>query len=95
MTLTKDGITVLNNASVPATMSHIGCTGYFSLPKALITYMPITCVADYLLLQEMIHHIEQWSTENYLNFNSSECKYMVRKRAPLMPDVPYCCLGVP
>ena len=38
----------------------------------------------------MIRHIEQWSTENYFNFNSSKCKYMVvsRKRAPLVPDVP-------
>ena len=55
----------------------------------VLLYRIITCAADYLLLQEMIRHIEQWSTKNYLNFNSSKCKYMVvsHKRAPLVPDV--------
>ena len=43
----------------------------------------------------MICHIEQWFTENYLNFNSSKCKYIVvsRKRAPLVPDVPLLLFG--
>ena len=56
----------------------------------VLLYRIITCIADYLLLQEIIYHIEQWSTENFLSFNSSKCKYMVvsRKKNPLIPDIP-------
>ena len=43
----------------------------------------------------MIKHIEQWSIENYLDFNTSKCKYMVvsRKRDPPEPDVPLLLFG--
>ena len=43
----------------------------------------------------MIRHIEQWSTENYLNTSSSKCKYMVvsHKRAPLVPGIPLLLFG--
>ena len=56
----------------------------------VLLYRVITCVADYLLLQEMICNIEQWSTENSLNFNTSKCKYVIvsRKRNPPEPAAP-------
>ena len=56
----------------------------------VLLYHTITCVADYLLLQDVICQIEQWSTENFLSFNSSKCKYMVvsRKKNPLVPYIP-------
>ena len=45
--------------------------------------------ADYLL-QEMICIIEQWTSDNYLSFNTSKCKYMIIscKRNPPLPDIP-------
>ena len=56
----------------------------------VLLYRIITCVADYHLLQELICRIEQWSTKNYLDFNTSKCIYMIvlRKRNPPVPDVP-------
>ena len=53
----------------------------------VLLYWIITCASDYLL-QQMIHHIEQWSAENYLDFNSSKCKFIVvsHKRDPIMPE---------
>ena len=63
----------------------------------ILLYRIITCAVDYLLLQEMIHRIEQWSTENYLSFNTSKCKYMIvsRKRNPPEPYVPLQLFGSP
>ena len=56
----------------------------------LLLYRIITSAADYLLLQEMICKIEQWTSDNYLSFNTSKCKYMIisRKRNPPLPDIP-------
>ena len=55
-----------------------------------LLYRIITSAADYLLLQEMICIIEQWTSDNYLSFNTSKCKYMIisRKRNPPLPDIP-------
>ena len=56
----------------------------------VLLYRTIACAADYASLQEVISRIEQWSTENYLSFNTSKCKFMVisRKINPTLPDAP-------
>ena len=69
----------------------------------VLLHQMIICImiADYLLLQEIIYHIEEWSTENFLSFNSSKCKYnyMVvsckKKKNPLIPYICLQCLGAP
>ena len=66
-------------------------------PDDVLLYRIITCAIDYLLLQEMIRCLEQWSTANYLSFNTSKCKYMIIscKRNPPVPDVPLKLFGSP
>ena len=41
-------------------------------------------------LRQVIGCIEKWSTDNYLDFNISKCKFMIvsRKRSPPEPVVP-------
>ena len=56
---------------LPATVEGTSsCLSLFA--DDVLLYRIITCAADYFLLQEMICHIDQWSTKNYLNFNSSK-----------------------
>ena len=58
-------------SDLPATVEGTSsCLSLFA--DDVLVYRIITCAADYFLLQEMICHIDQWSTKNYLNFNSSK-----------------------
>ena len=54
-------------ATVEDMLSHLNL-----FADDVLLYWIITCAADYLLLQEMICCLEQWSTANYLSFNTSK-----------------------
>ena len=70
---------------VQDTLSHLNL-----FADDVLLYRTVTCAADFLLLQQVIGCIEKWSTDNYLDFNISKCKYMIvsRKRNPPEPVVP-------
>ena len=53
----------------------------------VLLYHVIAQAADYAQLQLAISLIEGWSDENFLNFNTTKCKYMVisRKRVSSLP----------
>ena len=72
------------------TLSHLNL-----FADDVLLYRTVACAADFLLLQQVIGCIEQWSTDNYLDFNISKCKYMIisRKRNPLEPAAPLTLFG--
>ena len=43
----------------------------------MVLYRPIYTYEDYWLLQQDINAIATWITDNYLQFNTSKCKYML------------------
>ena len=71
--------------AIQDTLSHLNL-----FADDVLLYQIVTCAADFVVLQEVIACIEQWSTDNYLDFNTSKCKYMIvsRKRNPPVPVVP-------
>ena len=54
----------------------------------ILLYHIIPTSGDYDILQDSVNQIEQWSTNNYLSFNTSNCKYMIvsRKQDPPLPE---------
>ena len=54
----------------------------------LLLYRPISNPSEFVIVQDDITNIEDWSIANFLALNPSKCKYMVlsRKRAPLLPE---------
>ena len=66
------------------TLSHLNM-----FADDILLYQVITCATDYALLQEVIHCIERWSSENYLNLNISKCKCMIVlcKQSPPLPEI--------
>ena len=56
----------------------------------ILLYHIITNTHDYVVLQEAIALLSEWSSTNYLTFSQPKCKYMIilRKRAPTLPSIP-------
>ena len=56
----------------------------------ILLYHFITNTHDYIVLQEAITLLGQWSTTNHLTFSQPKCKYMVvsRKHTPTLPPIP-------
>ena len=56
----------------------------------ILLYHLITNTHDYVVLQEAITLLDQWSTTNHLTFSQPKCKYMVvsRKHTPTLPPIP-------
>ena len=46
----------------------------------ILLYRPISCQRDFAALQEDINKLDVWVNTNYLQFNTSKCKYMSRKK---------------
>ena len=53
----------------------------------MLLYRPISCQRDFAALQEDINKLDIWINTNYLQFNTSKCKYTVVswKRPGLTP----------
>ena len=73
------------------------CSNVNLFADDVLLYHIIAKEADYEALQSAISLIESWSISNFLNFNSSKCKYMVisRKSAPTLPPIQLQLLGQP
>ena len=73
------------------------CSNVNLFADDILLYHIIAKEADYEALQSAISLIESWSISNFLNFNSSKCKYMVisRKSAPTRPPIQLQLLGQP
>ena len=71
--------------AVQDTLSHLNL-----FADDVLLYQTVVCAADFLLLQQVIGCIELWSTDNYLDFNISMCKYIIvlHKRNPPEPVAP-------
>ncbi len=63
----------------------------------LVLYWPVSTPNDYRALQDDLNAIENWTSVNCLQFNTSKCKYMVisRRRGPDMRIPPLMLNGVP
>ena len=53
----------------------------------LLLFRPISTITDYTALQNDIFALEQWTTNNSLQFNASKCNYMFisRRKNPTVP----------
>ena len=56
----------------------------------VLLYHTVSNISDYLIVQESINSVEQWSSSNYLSLNTLKCKCMLisRKKQPLQPVHP-------
>ena len=56
----------------------------------ILLYHIITNAHDYVILQEEITLLSEWSITNCLTFSQPKCKYVIisRKRAPTLPLIP-------
>ena len=63
----------------------------------LLSFRPVTAQNDFCIIQDDIDSIEDWSSGNFLTFNSVKCKYMVisRKRCLPLPSHPLLLCGNP
>ena len=55
----------------------------------MLLYRKIDSTEDFIALQRDINTINNWTKENYLNFNIAKCKYMLisrKRQAQPMPD---------
>ena len=56
----------------------------------ILLYHFINNAHDYIVLQEAITLLGEWSTTNHLTFSQPKCKYMIilRKHTPTLPSIP-------
>ena len=56
----------------------------------ILLYRPISSKEDYVALQSDIDALSNWTTRNFMTFNTTKCKFMLisRKRSHYVPTTP-------
>ena len=68
---------------LPSVLHNLG-------PEDVLLYHVVSKEEDFALVQEAVSLLDNWSTDNHLNFNLTKCKYMIisRRLHPTLPNTP-------